>query len=197
MALSDAYLTAEGYFDRLKPSAYDGGDDHTVLEARILTVCRLLDRESGNFLGFNKDAAAADRTYKPSYGGRYLDLGDDYYSSVTTITVAGTALAAADWELQPLNAALLPEPTPFRRIYHLTGSWAPDVSVVVNGVAGWPSVPNGVVELTAEMVALLTLESPRATQTMNEVSEVIKTSPAGQGIILRLKRQFLNPSVLI
>lgn len=197
MVLSDPYLTAEQYFDRMKPTVYDVADDHTVLEARILAVCRLIDRETGNVLGFQQDASAQNRTYKPGHGGLFLDIGDDYYASVATITVDGTALVAADWELRPLNAALLPEPAPFRRIFHLTGAWSAGSSVVVNGVGGWPSVPNGIVELTSELVALLTLESPRATSTMNEVSEVIKTSPAGQGIILRLKREFLNPSVLI
>lgn len=194
MAIGDAYATLAEY--KAEMSKTDTADD-TPLTRQLLAVSRLIDQETGHFLGFNKDASDVARTYKPRWGGEFLDLGDDYYASVTSIAVDGVALGASDWELTPLNAANKPEAEPYRRIRHLTSSWAAETTVVVTGKAGWPAVPKAIVTACVQLTAILRMESPRATSRANEVGGVIATSRVGQSIVAELRQSYPNPAAYV
>lgn len=187
MAIGDAYATVAEYV--ASTGKLTGDDDVSVLRA-LNSASRLIDRVTGRV--FNKDAAAVDRIYIPSATRTELHVDD--LVSVTGITVDDgmngqytATLSASDYELWPLNAADGPEAWPYTGIlatpWGTRGSWAKGVRVKVNGIFGWPSVPAGIVAATIELAAILRMESPRATNTINELNQVIGTSRMAQSIV--------------
>lgn len=110
-------------------------------------------------------------------------------------------LEATDYQLLPHNAANRPEPEPYRQIELLTwGSqtaWPASSQVKLTGIFGWPQVPPAIVSATIEITGILRLESPRATNAINEMNQVLGTSRRAQDIIDELRRAYTNPAVYV
>ena len=192
MAIGDAYATAAQYKEqRDKTSAADD----TALTRELMAVSRMIDRTLGRPAGFNKDASAVARVFATRWNDAILDVDD--YVSISAIGIDAdytgvydTALVVADWESLPLNSAAGPEPRPYNQIRLLPWRsrtlWTPSERVQVTAIWGWPTVPSAIVAATIELTAILRMESPRATNRITEMNQVIGTSRAAQNILAEL-----------
>lgn len=206
MAIGDAYATATQY--KAVTGRVSAADD-TIIDRDLKAVSRYLDFKLGRPLGFGKDASAVARIYHPSaWLGAYplLDVGDTV--SVSTIAIDenedntfSVALVTADYELLPRNAATGPEARPYQQIgltkWGSRDYWHPGQRVKVTAVGGWPAVPDAIVAAAIELAAILRIESPRATNRVNELNQVLSTSRAAQGIIADLIGTYSDPRVSI
>ena len=194
MALSDAYATPAQYRAQVSGEFATSGDD-TEIARELTAVSRLIDRITGRPLGFNNDGEEdVARVYKMR-GGYVIDIDD--HMSVTTVDVSppiGTPtwseLAAGSWVLLPRNAALLPSPEPYHQIEFVAQYPVAGDLVKVTGIGGWAAVPEGVRTATIELTSILRLESPRATNRMNDVGQVLSTSRRAQNVIDDLINSF-------
>jgi len=201
MAIGDAYATAAQYKAQ---TGKTGSADDTPLGLALTAVSRVIDRACRRSrTGFNKDAAAVIREFNPDFSSAVLPVGD--LVSVTAITVdtalAGTyatTVAETDYELLPLNAADGPEVRPYDEIGLLPWSaslklWVPGQRVKVNAVWGWNAVPAAITTACIELTAILRLESPRGTNTINELNQVLSTSRVAQNILAELIETYARP----
>lgn len=216
MALSDAYATAATYRGIITKT--DTSTDAAILDD-LTAVSRYLERRLGRFftkdaapvarlympkstgVPLRPDWAESENPWK--YGGMSRALYIDDLVSVTSIVidqgrdgsfVGDAALAATDYELLPRNAALEPEPEPYTTI-ELTAwgnQWAfpTGCRVQVNGIFGWPAVPKAVERATCWLTGILRLESPRATNRLNELDQIVGASPQAQSIVQELIRNY-------
>jgi len=214
-----AYATVALYRSLIDKS--DDADDSIVTDD-LEAVSRYLDKRLGR--SFVLSDAPTPRVYVPKstgrptrsdwaesenpwkYGGlsRVLDIDD--LVSVTEIAVdesmAGTysrVLEATDYELLPRNAAVLQEPEPYKQIeatsWGSLSAWAPRARVRVTGIWGWPAVPQPIVRATVQLTAILRLESPRATRSIDEMGTVLGMSRDGAGIVDDLVRHYTRFSL--
>ena len=198
MTIGDAYGTAAQYRAKYNVVSTTGEYTDALLDRVIGGVSRLIDSKVGRRAGFQKDASAVARIYAPSSAiGPFHRLTIDDTVSVSSITVDedqdntfARTLAATDYELIDRDAATRPEPAPYHAIeltpwgnYRL---FIPGARVKVTGVRGWPAVPSAITEAALELAAIVRVESPRATNRVNEMNQVISTSRAAQGIIEQL-----------
>lgn len=197
MAIGDAYATVQDYRALTGKSSTD---QDLQLQGDLLAVSRLLDRLTGHVeTGFNKDEAAVKRIFLPDPYAPDAALlfvpplaaapvsvkidtdGDGLFTDET-------ALAATDYQRLPLNAAAGPIARPWTAL-RLTrwaatyASWPQHLHVEVDAVWGWPAVPDMVRRATVELVAILRIESPRATSQVNELQNVLEVSSAGQRVV--------------
>lgn len=189
MAIGDAYATVAEY--KTQKDKTSAADD-TALTRELLAVSRMIDRTLRRPAGFNKDAAAVARVYRVRQTDPILDVDDLVSVSAIGIDVNAsgaydTALVAADYELLPFNAADGPEARPYEQIGLLSWrsrtQWVAGQRVQITGVWGWPAVPAAIVAATIELTAILRVESPRATNRVNEVNVFVSTSRAAQDIV--------------
>ncbi len=194
-SVQDAYATAAEY--RAVTKRTDTGDDTQIL-TDLKAISRWLEGDSRLGRFFTKDAADVTRIFVVPESGDTLWI-DDLSAAPTTIKIDTdgdgsftdeTALAAADYECWPINAALGPEARPFTRIkmtsWGAYGSWTKDQRVQIVGKWGWPAVPEAVKRATIELTAILRLESQRATARVQELDVVVEASPEAQSIVNRL-----------
>ena len=221
MAITDAYATAAEYRGVIDK-------DNTAEDAEVLVdltaISRYIERKLNRF--FNKDASDATRLYVPratgvpsrpdwaesenpwKYGGLSRVLYTDDIVSVTTIKIDEdrdgsfadeTALAAADYELTPRNAADGPEPSPYTAIELTTwgskNAYTPGARVEVVGIFGWPAVPAAIKSACIHLTAILRLETPRASRTVSDIGAVVETSQEGSMIINDLLRHYRRVSL--
>ena len=200
MAVTDSLITAAEY--RAIAEKSDTSDDADVL-LDATAISRYIEGRLGRF--FTGDAGDVTRVYTVPVLGQRLYV-DDLAADPTTIKIDEdhdgsftdeTALAAADYELHPINAALGPEVWPYTSIvltdWGTKGSFAKGQRVEVVGTFGWPAVPQAVKQATAHLTAILRLESPRATNQiapMADVMGVLSTSRSAQDIVQRLIEQY-------
>ena len=195
MEVTDAYASATTYRDLI--SKTDTAEDAEI-DSDLKAVSRYLDRRLGRF--FTKDASAVARTYMrgPHTDPRILWV-DDIAASPTSIKIDDdndgsfadeTALAAADFELWPLNAGKGAEPQPWTMIYlpksGSKGNWPAGHRVEVTAQWGWPAIPDAIVRATAHLTAILRLETPRATRRIPELGDVVEASREAQSIVREL-----------
>lgn len=193
MALSDPYATAAEYRAAVKPDA-DGGADASIT-TDLTAISRYLEGKLGRF--FNQDAVDTTSVYVAATGADTLEV-DDFAAAPTSVAVDdgsgafATTLAPSDYELQPANALLLPEPAPYTRIALVPWgtAWSRSARVRVVGRRGWPAVPAGIKSGTIQLTAVYRLESPRATRRIDEVGDTIETSPGAQRILWELVGQY-------
>lgn len=197
MAVTDAYATAVQYRGIISKS--DIADDAAIL-VDLTAISRYMEGRLGRF--FTQDAAAVSRLYVPSESTTVLRV-DDLSAAPSSVKIDDdddgvftdeTALAAADYELCPLNADKGPEVYPWDSI-RLTPwgsrSYFPaGVRVQVTAKFGWPAVPSAIQRACIHLTAILRLESPRATRRIQELDQVIETSPDAQRIIRQLTQQY-------
>lgn len=218
MAITDAYATAAEYRTGISPNKTDTSADAEIL-LDITAVTRYLERKLRRFFG--KDAAAVARDFYARSGGpiypeaenpykfagkrsRTLDLDTDLVS-ITSVVVDDngdgtpeTVFTATDYQLLPLNADKGPEPSPYNALYIPEWStqlgWPTGRMVRITGVWGWPAVPASIKRGTIQLTAILRLESPRATSTVNDAGSVIEMSKEGRGIVRELMRSYARAS---
>lgn len=220
-AITDAYASATEYRTGISPHKTDTTDDAEILND-LVAITRYIEKRLDRFFG--KDAAAVARSYYPPYtgyinaeaenpwryarGGRTLWLDGDDLVSVTGVmtdengdgTVDTAWTVNVDYQLWPLNAALGPEPKPYKMLYIPTWPnsrlrWPPGRLVTVTGVWGWPAIPAAVKRGVIQLTAILRLETPRATAQVNDIGEVLAMSPQASGIVQELIRHYGKISV--
>lgn len=195
MALSDPYATAEEYRAAISPDKDEAQDDQITED--LTAISRYIDGKCGQYFG--KDAAPVLLTLDydwrwsadPSTG---LWMRSDNtrpalppFVSVASVTFEGySPILAADIELLPLDAPLMPEPHPYTAIGRLNRTGWYNGRAVLSIVRGWPEVPAAIKRGTIQMAALLRLESPRATRRIPEMGETIETSPSASAILWRI-----------
>src|SRR3990167_573614 len=190
MSLSDAYATAALY--RAQITMTDTAQDAEIL-TDLKAVSRYIEGKLGRF--FNVDVSDATRLFIPRSASATLYI-DDLSAAPTSIKVDEdgdgsfadeTAYVTTDYELQPLNAAIQPEAWPYTRIvipsWSTKGNWPAGGRVQIVGKFGWPAVPEPIRAACIQLTAILRLESPRATNRIAEMDQVIGTSNEAQAIL--------------
>lgn len=196
MALTDPYATAAEYRAAIKPDADNANDASILLD--LTAISRHLEGKLGRV--FNKDASDTTVVYEPDRSGDVLKIGD-YSAAPTTVSldldgdgVAEELVDAADYEMHDLDALLRAEPWPYTRIvatrWGTRGSWSRGVRVAVVGKRGWPAVPAGIKAGAIQLTAIWRLETPRATRRIQEMGDVIESSPDAQRIVRALIDQY-------
>lgn len=200
MALSDAYATAAEY--RARIVKIDNADDSTILED-LKAGSRLVDHHTGQPFGFNKDASPTTRVVYPTVAGRSLIVPPIASSAGIVIKVdtnltgsfsGYTAIPDADYQLRPLDAALVSRP--YTELYipswasSATYLWAKDVPVQITATFGWPSVPEAIKRATIELTAIVRLESPRGTNRIDDFGQVLSVSRRARDIVDELMQMY-------
>jgi hypothetical protein len=188
VALSDAYATTAEYRDQ---TGKESSDEDLVLEREIVAVSRYLDRILIRPLGFNKDGTdEADEVSRVYVMGRGTRLDMDDHVSVRSVAVGNqytqvydSALATSAYVLMPRNAALGPEVRPYSQIEFVSSYPACGQLVRVTGIGGWAEVPEAIVSATIELTSILRMESPRSTNRVTEMNQVLSTSRVAQNIL--------------
>lgn len=98
----------------------------------------LLDQELGRELAVA--GSATTRRFVPDEGSDTLFIPD--FTSVTSVVEDDTTVAAADYQLEPVNAAA--RSMPYTRLVRTSGVWFRDgatATVEVTATWGWPAIP--------------------------------------------------------
>lgn len=201
MAIGDAYATPAEYKGQVGTLT---SDSDIEVARELLAVSRLIDRTLGRPAGFNRDATAVARVYVAPRTSDILvvddfvslavnDAEEEIYGVAIDVNRTGlyeTILVTADYELLPRNAAVGPEARPYHAIalngWRSRTQWGATQRVQVTAIWGWPAVPSGIKAATIELTAILRLESPRATNRINEMDQVLSTSRAAQNVLVSL-----------
>ena len=199
MAITDAYATAAQYRTARRITETAGAPNTNAdIEHDLAAVSRMIDRTVGRF--FTLDASNVTRDYDPdplAFDRSLLFVDDLVTAASVTIDTDNdgsfadeTALTVStDYVLWPINAPQGPEPNPYRAI-QLTSWGNPGAfrghRVRVVGTFGWPAVPAAIRTATIELAAILRLQSPRATNQIQEFDQVIAASNEAQKILHRL-----------
>lgn len=186
MAVSDPYaLVAE--YDAVFPNR--NGEDDGELLLQLTAVSRYIDSRCGQF--FALDASPVARVFVGD-GSNQLWLRTNLGATPTAVkfdtdsdgTFASTVTPV---ELWPLNAADGPEARPWRRIdlppWCSYATFPKGMRVEVTARWGWPAVPAAVRQATIHLTAILRLESPRSTSSIDEIGRVVGMAPAASSII--------------
>jgi len=192
MAIDSPYAIASEY--RTVTGRTDTGADAQIL-LDLTAVSRYLEGRLERF--FNNDLAVVQRTYIPTVTSDTLRVDDLAFApTIIALDTEGdgtyaSTLAATDYELLPVNAAVGPEPRPWTQIRILP--WSDDYStftkderVRLTARWGWPAVPGAIKQATIHLTAILRLETPRATNRVVELGDAIEASPEAQHIIRQL-----------
>lgn len=201
MALGDAYCTVQEYRDQTGKTS---SDDDLALARELVAISRHIDKVTVRPLGFNRDPALDDlgaavdpvaRYYTLHRAWRTLDIDD--HVTVSSIAIDeerdntfSQSLATTDYLKLPQNAPTMPQPEPYRQLaateWGAIGFWPSGTRIRVTGYGGWPAVPEAIIAATIELTSILRLESPRATNRINEVGQVLSTSRVARDIIGKL-----------
>lgn len=178
--IGDAYATVQEYRAAI---GKETSDDDLALSEALLVASRWWERKLHRPAGFNRDTAAVARTFyvhrgTNGEGSKTLFVDDIAATTGMTVTLDGEAVAAADYQLRPLNALVGPEAEPYDRIVRLgTVGWTLQSPIVVTAIWGWPAVPEAIKAATIEWAAIWRGESVRATERVNEMDQVASASP--------------------
>lgn len=144
----------------------------------IPAASRFID--SSCFRPFGKTDLAENRTY--SGDGTGLLVIDDLVS-LTSVTVDGTALVLTTLFKEPVNADKLGRPYLWLELLRGSKFTRGQQNVVVNGVWGWPSVPDAIKQLATRLTI-------RAWQGLKSgLSDVQGTTDLGQPIFTKALTQ--------
>lgn len=208
-AVTDAYATASEYRDRVEKS--DEGDD-TTIDAQLLAVSRLFDRQCRRF--FTKDASALARTYEGNGRTRIriddvadtsgvvvkvdLDADFDYDQADETLTVD------SHYWLGPVDADKGSEPWPYRYLDIVPNNgrlsvWpAQPRALEVTATFGWPAVPGAIKEAVIMIVReLRDLQQAGMTMALESVDQVVNLSPTAFSILQRIKREYERKNLFV
>ncbi len=200
MAITDAYAAAAQY--RSITGKTDTAQDAEIL-VDLKSISRYLDGKLGRF--FNKDVSAVDRVYVPAENSIYIWTDDIVSVTSVKFDTSGddtylTTLESTDWELLPLNSNRGPEPRPYTKLamtpWGNYGRFSKNVRVKINGIYGWPAVPDSIQRATIHLTAILRLESPRATRRIAELGDIMEASPDAMNIIRQLTDRYRKVSYI-
>lgn len=193
MAVTDAYASAAEY--RTTFSRTDNSEDAEIL-VDLKAVSRFIERRTGRH--FTVDAADVKREFYPRTGlsvNPQILFIDDLSAAPTEIIIDTdldgsyadeTALASTDYVLLPVNAPDGPEPRPYTSIrippWSSKTHWS-EAPVRIDGLWGWPTIPDAIKTATIQLTSLVRMEGPRATRRISEVGDVVATSREAQDII--------------
>lgn len=219
MPVGDAYASVTEYRARIRRS--DNAED-VQIQPDLEAVSRYIDKVTGyTRTGFNKDASDTTRyfTVPPRGGsdGNILDI-DPLSAAPTSIrvdtdmdaafasdeTILSTTEPTGDIAMLPRNWAYGPEPRPINALklnpwqtVLASNVWPVGHLVQIVGTFGWAAVPAGIKSATIELTAVLRLESPRATEQVSELEQVMRTSQVAQNILTGLTRTYRSHKVLL
>ena len=188
MAVTDPLAFVADY-----EAAFGSGVDNVEeLGRQLSAVSRWIEWRCGQ--QFARDAAAVARVFVGD-GTPRLWLETNLGATPTAVAIdvnndgsyAG-AVAAGSLEPWPLNAAIGPEARPWRALDLRPWatdytSWPAGLRVRVTAVWGWPAVPEAVRQACVQLTAILRIESPRATSTVDELGRAIGMSSAASRIV--------------
>lgn len=208
MSISTPYADVEQY---RTGAVVTNDDDDEAIERDLIATSRAMETELGQF--FNVDAAATTRLFRARWSDR-LDL--DYEGNCPGIaTTAGLIVTVdtdadgsfsdetawtidTDFQLEPLQAAAGPEPSPYTRL--VTPRWSskrfvPGGLVQVTAVFGWLAVPEGITTACIELTAIKRMESPRSKNRFDEMGQTVGTSRRAQDVINELLMPYRKVSL--
>lgn len=201
MAITDAYADITKYHS-IFPAKTSAAEDAEIT-LQLLAMSRVLERDRlGRYL--TKDAVATVRRYDAT-PRRTLNIEDIADIAGMTVKldvnndgVAETTLTlTTDYELLPRNALTGPEPQPYTQLYlpeRGTRYFWPGL-VEVSAIHGFPAIPEGLKQGICQLVAILRLESPRATTRINEgIAAVVGTSPEARDVVDMLTDAYAKPA---
>jgi hypothetical protein len=218
--ITDSYGTPEDYRAILNRKS-DLDDAQIAIDLALMS--RVIDRRTGRHFTADAEPVArtfypkgpkrfggrsrrdwAESENPFAYGGiaRTLelpDLAEDPESIKIDTDGDGsfddeTALAATDYQLMPLNAALDPEPRPYTSIlipqWSTAGGFTLGRMVEVTARWGWPAVPPAIIALNCQLVGILRVESARATRSIDEAQRVVSMQSRGISILDEIERTY-------
>lgn len=203
MAIGDAYANNTKYKAVIGKST---GDNDTEIDAQLLAISRVMERDCFGGRYFTKDAAVTVRRYYPRFPYQRRLAVEDIATTTGLIvkiddnrdgTAETTLTLTTDYEVHPLNAATGPEPSPYTQLYipprSARYSWIELIEVTA--VHGWPAVPEAIAQAACQLVGILRLDSPRATNRISEgMDAVIGTSREARDIVDRLMEAYAKPA---
>lgn len=211
--MGTAYGDSETYKARF---AKTKDDDDDAIASDLEDVSRYLDeRLNAGDMGFLCDTLATTRLYVPKVdengrGRRVLRVNDIASATGLEVTIDldrdgnfshDAALAATEYELQPLNADKGLAPQPWTKLVipdwaTAYSYWPPAYRVQVKALHGWPGgAPGRIVKACYELTAILRIESPRAERALNELNQVLTTSTAANNLVDGLIESYWRPAV--
>lgn len=202
MALDAAYSTVAEYSAQ-KGKLTDG--DNLFVMRELAASSRLVDQICQRPPGFfnNDGDAPVARTVVVPLTDSVLLLPYPLIS-VTSVEVDtgptgvyATALAPTDFELLPITGP----PAPYTAIRGLSWAnnalWYEGSRVRITGIWGWPEVPAAVVAATIELTAIFRIESPRATNTVDEMGQVTSISRTSRDMVERILSPYMNVAGIV
>lgn len=186
MAVTDPLAQVSDYYSVFPNS---GSDNETELLSQLTAVSRYIEHECGQ--QFTKDAAAVARVFMGD-GSNQLWLGENLAATPTLVKIDqdndGTyETTVSTIELWPYNAAQGATASPWRRIdlppWGTYTSWPKGSRIQVTAQWGWPAVPAAVRQACIHLTAILRIESPRATSSIDEMGRVIGMSQQARTIV--------------
>lgn len=203
MAIGDAYATRANY--KLAFSKTATGQD-ALIDDELIGISRWIDRHPLVRRHFTKDDAVVTRSFYPKHNGPKLLLPFDVASKTNFALKVdtdrdGSFADETAWtidthfQLLPLDADIGPEARPWTEIlipeWSTKGDFRTDTMVQVVSITGWPAVPKIVTRLTMEVLAVLRLESPRATERVPEsIDDAIGLSEVARTLLDQVIRDY-------
>ena len=180
-----SYVTLQEFKVHLRTEL--GGVDDDELQECLDSA----DASINDYCGrtFSVAGNSATRVYAP-LGGPVLFIDDA--TTVTAVTVDGTALASTYWQKEPLNGYVNGQVRPYTRLVRLGSVWPRpsdgEAVVSVTGTFGWAAVPSRVTS-TAKILA------KEIAETRNQLGgyQVIAPEVAARAISHPKYRQLLDP----
>jgi len=212
MAIDSAYASASTYRGLLGKT--DTSSDAAIL-LDLTATSRYLDWKLGRKNGFSQDTSAVARTYYPrTSGAAYArELFVDDIASKTGLVLKvdedndGLFTDETAWTIEtdfvlwPENADKGSTPQPWSAIY--VPGWSTKSGfplgrrVQLTYIGGWPTaVPTAIERATAQLTAILRIETPRATGRVPEgIDQAIEESPLGRQIVAELMAAYAHREV--
>ena len=169
---------------------------------QLAAVSRWIESPKACGQFFTKDATAVPRTFLADYSGTCLYV-DDIAVAPTAVAVDSAAngtfsTAVTGYELRRngrLNPDKGPEPKPWNEIE--LPAYAVGATYVSRGQRwrvtaqwGWPAVPEAVRQACIHLTAILRIQSPRATTSVDQMGTVIGMSPQARDIVAELLKAY-------
>lgn len=218
MSLSDSYATPQLYRALIHKS--DPGQDEEVhgdllavsryLEYKLHTFFNKDDELTLRY--FDAPIKVAPNAWSASGVGyaemenpfRYMQSGPyisvDPIADITGMEIFvddnrdgsySTELITSDYILLPRNALVGPEPRPYDTLVRSNGSnWVPGANLKINAIWGWPAVPKAIERACIHITAILRIESPRATSSVDVMDRAVGASKECQDIIHNLLKPY-------
>lgn len=187
MAITDAYATVEEYMTA-GGSPMLSTENNAAITRDLLAVSRFLDRQLGWEAGFQKDSTGVERTYVAR--GCRVDVAN--FVSISALEVDG--VVTTDYVKLPRNAAVGPEPQPYRQV---EGSWGWGAELDITAIWGWPAVPSAIKTATIELTRIWRIESPRASSSIQEVNVFVGMSSVAKNLLAAIPDAYICPSVYV